>query len=384
MFGDDPLEEWLVYREMKREGEGDDVWEYSTNRFREGLDRLGSLLDETASKKVDYHTTGISPYWSGLIVLSPADLATARNLYWSVAKTGGTGSTYAQEGLLKAIATTAHPSSIPFWLEVLDFSRPRDSFAKTRRNLALAAIAFLAITQNNAAAYEALLSLTRHTNPDIRGLAVHYLGRAYHAAERTLSPEVQARLTEIATQDKAFLPRFTARRVLADNELPVPMDNPGGVYAFKVKFMWNKRIYRTIEVRSDQTLEDLHLAIQRAIRWDNDHLYSFFMNGQKFDENYRFVSPWEEEGPRFTTEAVIGELGLTLKHRFLYYFDYGDSHEFEVEVVDICPHAGPGRYPRVVDSKGKAPAQYAYWDEDGEEYEEYEEDYDEDGDGVTR
>jgi len=39
-------------------------------------------------------------------------------------------------------------------------------------------------------------------------------------------------------------------------------------------------------------------------------------------------------------------------------FDYGDSHEFEVEVVDIRPNAEPGVYPRVVDKKGSAPSQY--------------------------
>ena len=56
-----------------------------------------------------------------------------------------------------------------------------------------------------------------------------------------------------------------------------------------------------------------------------------------------------------------------MKHKFLYFFDYGDSHEFEVEVVGIHPQAGPGDYPRVVDQQGKAPPQY-HWD-DAEEWE---------------
>ncbi len=56
-------------------------------------------------------------------------------------------------------------------------------------------------------------------------------------------------------------------------------------------------------------------------------------------------------------------LCLVRKHKFLYYFDYGDGNEFEVEVLDIRPRAEPGTYPRVVDSKGDAPAQY-YWPEE--------------------
>ena len=167
-----------------------------------------------------------------------------------------------------------------------------------------------------------------------------------------------ADISDIAVHDTAFGPRFQARSVLRAAGLPVLLDNPGGVYAFKVKFMWAKRVFRTIELRSEQTLDDLHFAIQRAIGWDADHLYSFYMNGQLYDRRYAFACPYEDDCPPCTDEAIIGELGLVVKHKFLYYFDYGDSHLFEVEVVGIRPQAEPGKYPRVVDSRGEAPRQY--------------------------
>ncbi|MBN1485500.1 MAG: plasmid pRiA4b ORF-3 family protein, partial [Chloroflexia bacterium] len=116
--------------------------------------------------------------------------------------------------------------------------------------------------------------------------------------------------------------------------------------------------------RSEQTLQDLHRAILRAFGWDSDHLYSFFMNGQAWDERYSFAAPFEQDRPRWTDEGVLGELGLTLKHKFLYYFDYGDSHRFEVQVVAIQAQAEPGEYPRLVDSRGEAPAQYVWYGED--------------------
>jgi hypothetical protein len=90
------------------------------------------------------------------------------------------------------------------------------------------------------------------------------------------------------------------------------------------------------------------------------------MNGQRGDERYQFVSLWDNEGPAWVDEAVIGELGLTLKHKFLYLFDYGDNHEFEIEVVGIREKAEPGKYPRVIDSNGKAPRQYHYAEDDDE------------------
>ena len=117
------------------------------------------------------------------------------------------------------------------------------------------------------------------------------------------------------------------------------------------------------ELRSEQTLDDLHYAIQRAINWDADHLYSFHMNGQRCDRRYAFACPYEDDRPPWTDEAVIGELGLVKKHKFLYYFDYGDSHEFEVEVAGIRPQAEPGEYPRVMNSRGEAPPQYHWYGE---------------------
>ncbi len=165
---------------------------------------------------------------------------------------------------------------------------------------------------------------------------------------------------QIVAEDTAFEPRFQARSILRAYELPVPFDHPGGVYAFKAKFERAKRIYRTIELRSEQTLEGLHFAIQSAIGWDADHLYTFYMNGARNDRRYAYACPYEDDNPPWTDEAIIGELGLVKKHKFLYYFDYGDDHEFEIEVVAIKPQADEGKYPRVVDSKGEAPEQYRW------------------------
>jgi hypothetical protein len=179
--------------------------------------------------------------------------------------------------------------------------------------------------------------------------------------------------------------------------------NLGGSYTFKVKPRGTTGISRTIEVLSQQSLDDLHLAIQDAFDWDNDHLYSFYLTTGANRDDYEIAcamaegdwsgSPFlqigalgdgpepagsangdeDDEaggGPLTTADAVIGALGLGLKHKFIYLFDYGDQNEFEIQVVSIQPHAAPGDYPRIVASEGKAPAQYAVWDaEEDEGYE---------------
>jgi hypothetical protein len=295
---------------------------------------------------------------SGPVGFTTEDLPQAQITYRRVFEKGGPGSRDMQEALLNLIAASEEVTSIPFWLHVLDQTKPRDQFRVQRFRMALAALARLAIRRHEVAAYDALRQVAHHDNPEIRGTAVYYLGRAYDEARQEIPDDVISELKAIASKDPAFAPRFQARNVLKAAGQPIPLDNPGGVYAFKVRFLFAKRIYRVIEARSEQTLDHLQRAIQQAIDWDNDHLYAFYLNNRKYDHRYGFACPYEEDRPPWTTEAIIGQLGLVLKHKFLYHFDYGDDHLFEIEVVDIRPEAYEGEYPRLVDSYGKAPEQY--------------------------
>jgi hypothetical protein len=159
--------------------------------------------------------------------------------------------------------------------------------------------------------------------------------------------------------DAVFAPRFRARALLREHGLPVPFDFPGGVYELSVQLAWAQR---TLLLRSENTLEDLHFGIQAAFDWDADHLYCFFMNGQDVFDDYRIASPPEDEGPYWAHQVRIGELGLVPGHRFIYYFDYGDGHRFDIAVTNICLVAKPDKYPKVTESVGEPPEQYPDWE----------------------
>jgi hypothetical protein len=351
------LEDWLFLVKIV-DSESSEMAERQ-KRISESLDRLAEYLDSDPSEKKKLDNIYLNQW--NVAPLAPKELARAQQLYPALVERGGAGSSYVQEGMLSMLALTLNPGSPPFWSKILEINRPRDTFANRRRTFALAALALLAIKRNEPAAYEALCAAARHANESVRGRAVYYLGRAYLDAKREFAEEVVAQLSETAIYDKAFIPRFHAREALLAANLPAPRDNPDNVYAFKVKFKYAKSIYRVIELTSEQTLEDLHLAIQDAIHWDNDHLYSFFLNGERWDQKFEYASPWNEEAAHFASDGVIGELGMVKGHKFLYLFDYGDSHEFEIEVLDISPRDKRAKYPRVAESKGKAPAQYPRW-----------------------
>jgi hypothetical protein len=59
----------------------------------------------------------------------------------------------------------------------------------------------------------------------------------------------------------------------------------------------------------------------------------------------------------------VGLLELKVGQKFLYLFDYGDNHEFDVTLLSIDPQAKKGKYPRVVGKQGESPPQYPDYDE---------------------
>lgn len=325
-----------------------------------GLAELSAFLEGSTARRVDLRMIGRKLFWGrhSFIGFRLDDLPHAYETYRRVFESEARGNVDVQALLLNLIAASEDAASIPFWLDTLTLHKQRDVFRPQRQSIALAALARLAIRKNEPGAYRALWELIYHRDPAVRGLVIHYLGRAYQAAEQSPPPALVGELEDIALQDTFFEPRFQARMLLRVAGLPAPLDNPGGTYVFKIKPLWTTRIYRTIEVRSEQTLDDLQRFIQHAFEWDNDHFYSFYMNGCKYDERFAFACPHESDRPACATEVILGELGLVLHHSFLYHFDYVADHIFDVEVVSIRPDVRPGNYPRLVDSYGKAPTQY--------------------------
>ena len=137
----------------------------------------------------------------------------------------------------------------------------------------------------------------------------------------------------------------------------------------------NPVVSRTIELRSDQTLNQLHRAIFDAFeRWDDCHLSEFHLGPRPGDRHAeRYVLPFvfddpdrfDEPKPAGSMTAVrLGTLGPKVGRVFWYWYDFGDNWYHEVRVVTVGETAPGLRYPRVVASVGASPPQYLPLDED--------------------
>lgn len=123
-----------------------------------------------------------------------------------------------------------------------------------------------------------------------------------------------------------------------------------------------KRISRVIEIRGDQTLDDLHQAIFDAFdRWD-EHLYEFQFGKRPFDPkgmkygHPEVCSESAETGNARTTK--LDDLGLKPERVFGYWFDFGDDWYHQVDVERIEDAIPTVSYPRVTKRIGKSPEQY--------------------------
>ena len=135
----------------------------------------------------------------------------------------------------------------------------------------------------------------------------------------------------------------------------------------------NRVISRTIEIRSDQTLEQLHAAVFDAFDREDEHMYEFQVGGQgpMDPKAERYVLPMsmdesfsDEESAGDVTCATIGSLGLKVDEVFGYWFDFGDDWWHQINVVAIQDEVPTGRYPKVTKRVGKSPPQYVDWDEE--------------------
>ena len=96
----------------------------------------------------------------------------------------------------------------------------------------------------------------------------------------------------------------------------------------------NKVISRTIQIRGDQTLEDLHHAIFNAFDREEEHMYEFQVGGEgpMHPKARRYTLHVYDDGPELedrpagdVEHTTVGALELKVDDAFGYWFDFGDD-----------------------------------------------------------
>ncbi len=123
---------------------------------------------------------------------------------------------------------------------------------------------------------------------------------------------------------------------------------------------------RLIQIRGDQTLEDLHHAIFNAFDREEEHLYEFQLGRGPMDRQGPIYGLEDAGGGSeggHVSETTIDSLGLRVGRSFGYLFDFGDNWQHQINVEAIEEAVPQGQYPRVTKKVGKSPPQYPDEDE---------------------
>ncbi len=359
MLQDDPFMKWLrVYhagylpKKLKK----------TDKRLSDSLKKLERSLDisEQSQTIPDYEKTGfISTFFAQK--LAKKDVERAQKIYFRVFEQGGNRSTFVQENLLDLIGQSADSDSISFWKELIDFVKPRDHFAKRRKDFAVAALAFLLYLHDDEVARDLLIETLDHKDPRANSLAAEHLGRAYLVAQREPPPEVVEALQSLLASIGNLETRFHALLTCRALDIPTPKVESEGSYVVRAWLRGEPNVYRDIEVGAIHSFDILVTKVLDAFYWDHDHLYSIFLSGKLHDQRNELVHEAVDHSTAFALNFLLGELRPKKGQKFIFYYDYGDSNVFWLKVIKINKQADKKKLPRIVDGKGPPPRQYYKW-----------------------
>ena len=133
----------------------------------------------------------------------------------------------------------------------------------------------------------------------------------------------------------------------------------------------NPVLSRTLEIRGDQTLAQLHEIIFEAFDRFDEHLCEFQVGGKGPQDakarRYSFSSTDDEiMGDKLAgdvRETVMDDLKLKKDAAFGYWFDFGDDWWHQINVLSIEQKNPKGKYPKITNRVGQSPPQYMEMDE---------------------
>jgi hypothetical protein len=147
-----------------------------------------------------------------------------------------------------------------------------------------------------------------------------------------------------------------------------------GTLIIRAALEGRRSIWREIEIEASQSLYTLAEAIVGAFDFDFDHAFGFYsgLTAAKMMRQHPkyelFVDMGDAEpGAISVKKTSVSQAFPVIGHTMILLFDYGDGWHFRVSLRQARTKVAKVRYPRVVATRGEAPAQYPDWDEDDED-----------------
>lgn len=132
------------------------------------------------------------------------------------------------------------------------------------------------------------------------------------------------------------------------------------VYKFRVLIDTEDDVFRDIEIRSDQTFEDLHHAIIKAYGFFGDQMTSFYVSNDNWDKGQEIVlldmGFDEKNAPPQMSTTIVSDMISEVDQKLIYVYDFLRMWIFYIELINL--NKSPElvvNYPRTVLEYGTAP-----------------------------
>jgi hypothetical protein len=135
------------------------------------------------------------------------------------------------------------------------------------------------------------------------------------------------------------------------------------LYRFRISFEDYDDVIREIDVKSNQTFEDLHRAIHQSTGYDTEKSASFYISNDQWTKGEEITYlPNQKRIDRGITlmEKVRLSSFIDDPHQKFYYtYNFDRPYDFHVELMKIILDEDPKlTYPYIVKSVGEAPKQF--------------------------
>ncbi|WP_310992342.1 IS1096 element passenger TnpR family protein [Aequorivita marina] len=130
------------------------------------------------------------------------------------------------------------------------------------------------------------------------------------------------------------------------------------IYRFRVILDTHEDVFRDIEIKASDTLEDLHNAVIQSFGFDGQEMASFYLSNELWEEGEEislFDVSDEEGGIRLMNETSLEDVVDEKNTRMLYVYDFLNMWTFMIELGDIVQAEEGVLYPNLMYVEGQVP-----------------------------
>ncbi|MFD2550306.1 hypothetical protein ACFSQP_00630 [Bizionia sediminis] len=141
-------------------------------------------------------------------------------------------------------------------------------------------------------------------------------------------------------------------------------------------------VFRDIEIRENDTLEDLHNTITQSFGFDGMEMASFYVSDDEWNQGEEISLFNMNDGPdavKLMSETNINEVVNKTKTKLIYVYDFLSMWTFFVELAEIADEAKGVDYPNLMFVHGQVPdnaPEKNFEAESFDDYNEFEDDLD--------